>query len=110
MLGFRGCRLAVAFPEIAEMQARAIFEGAVAAKKKTGKVVTPEVMVPLVIAKSELDIVKAAIDRMHAAVEQETGEKGALHRRHHDRAPPAPACAPPKSPNRRNSSRSAPTT
>jgi pyruvate, orthophosphate dikinase len=75
MLGFRGCRLAVAFPEIAEMQARAIFEGAVAAKKKTGKVVTPEVMVPLVIAKSELDIVKAAIDRMHAAVTKETGEE-----------------------------------
>ena len=75
MLGFRGCRLAVAFPEIAEMQARAIFEGALAAKKKTGKVVTPEVMVPLVIAKAEFDIVKASIDKMHAAVEAETGEK-----------------------------------
>jgi len=74
MLGFRGCRLAVAFPEIAEMQARAIFEGAVAAKKKTGNVVTPEVMVPLVIAKAEFDIVKASIDKMHAAVEAETGE------------------------------------
>ena len=74
MLGFRGCRLAVAFPEIAEMQARAIFEGAIAAKKKTGKVVTPEVMVPLVIAKSELDIVKDAIDRTHDAVVKETGE------------------------------------
>ena len=74
MLGFRGCRLAVAFPEIAEMQARAIFEGAIAAKKKTGQVVTPEVMVPLVIAKSELDIVKDAIDRTHAAVVKETGE------------------------------------
>ncbi len=74
MLGFRGCRLAVAFPEIAEMQARAIFEGAIAAKKKTGEVVTPEVMVPLVIAKSELDIVKEAIDRTHAAVVEETGE------------------------------------
>ena len=74
MLGFRGCRLAVAFPEIAEMQARAIFEGAIAAKKKTGQVVTPEVMVPLVIAKSELDIVKDVIDRTHAAVMKETGE------------------------------------
>ncbi len=74
MLGFRGCRLAVAYPEIAEMQARAIFEGAVAAKKKTGQPVTPEVMVPLVLGKAELDIVKASIDKMHAAVEAETGE------------------------------------
>ena len=62
MLGFRGCRLAIAFPEIAEMQARAIFEGAVAAKTKTGEVVTPEIMVPLVIGKAEFDIVKA-VDR-----------------------------------------------
>ena len=74
MLGFRGCRLAIAFPEIAEMQARAIFEGAVAAKKKTGEVVTPEVMVPLVIGKAEFDIVKAIIDRMAKAVAAETGE------------------------------------
>jgi pyruvate,orthophosphate dikinase len=74
MLGFRGCRLAIAFPEIAEMQARAIFEGAVEAKKKTGAVVTPEVMVPLVIGKAEFDIVKAVIDAMAAAVAKETGE------------------------------------
>ena len=74
MLGFRGCRLAIAFPEIAEMQARAIFEGAVAAKKKTGEVVTPEVMVPLVLGKAEFDIVKAVIDRMAGAVASETGE------------------------------------
>ncbi len=74
MLGFRGCRLAIAFPEIAEMQARAIFEGAVAAKKKTGAVVTPEVMVPLVLGKAEFDIVKAVIDRMAGAVASETGE------------------------------------
>ena len=75
MLGFRGCRLAIAFPEIAEMQARAIFEGAVLAKKKTGEVVTPEIMVPLVIGKAEFDIVKATIDKMAAAVAKETGEK-----------------------------------
>ena len=48
MLGFRGCRLAVAYPEIAEMQARAIFEAAVEAGKQTGQPVVPEVMVPLV--------------------------------------------------------------
>src|SRR5262249_18616358 len=48
MLGFRGCRIAIAYPEIAEMQARAIFEAAVAAAKRTGKRVVPEVMVPLI--------------------------------------------------------------
>ena len=73
MLGFRGCRLAVAYPEIAEMQARAIFEAAVAAAKKTGKPVTPEVMVPLVMTKPELDHVKARIDAMAVAVKRETG-------------------------------------
>ncbi|MEI6573205.1 MAG: pyruvate, phosphate dikinase [Alphaproteobacteria bacterium] len=73
MLGFRGCRLAVAYPEIAEMQARAIFEAAVEAAKTTGKAVVPEVMVPLVMAKPELDLVKARIDAMAEAVKQETG-------------------------------------
>ena len=48
MLGFRGCRLAIAYPEIAEMQARAIFEAAVEAGKRTGEPVVPEVMVPLI--------------------------------------------------------------
>ena len=79
MLGFRGCRLAIAFPEIAEMQARAIFEGAIAAKKKTGAVVTPEIMVPLVFGKKELDLVKASIDAMAKAVEAETGETVPYH-------------------------------
>ena len=73
MLGFRGCRLAVAYPEIAEMQARAIFEAAVEAAKRTGKAVIPEVMVPLVMAKPELDFVKARIDAMAEAVKAETG-------------------------------------
>ena len=74
MLGFRGCRLAIAFPEIAEMQARAIFEGAVAAAKRTGQAVTPEIMVPLVIGVTELDMVKRSIDAMAQAVAKETGE------------------------------------
>jgi len=73
MLGFRGCRIAIAYPEVAEMQARAIFEGAVAASKKTGKPVTAEVMVPLVFTRAEFDLIKARIDAMHAAVEKETG-------------------------------------
>ena len=73
MLGFRGCRLAIAFPEIAEMQARAIFEGAIQAGKKTGAPVTAEIMVPLVMAKTELDSVKSRIVAMHEAVTKETG-------------------------------------
>ena len=73
MLGFRGCRLAIAYPEIAEMQARAIFEAAVDAAKATGQAVIPEVMVPLVFGKPEFDLVKARIDAMAAAVSQEKG-------------------------------------
>lgn len=73
MLGFRGCRLAVAFPEIAEMQARAIFEAAVTAARETGKPVIPEIMVPLVMGKPELDLVKARIDAMAKAVIEESG-------------------------------------
>ncbi|KAF0137511.1 MAG: pyruvate orthophosphate dikinase [Xanthobacteraceae bacterium] len=73
MLGFRGCRLAVAYPEIAEMQARAIFEAAVQAAQKSGKPVVPEVMVPLVATKAEFDLVKARIVAMADAVIKETG-------------------------------------
>jgi pyruvate,orthophosphate dikinase len=75
MLGFRGCRLAVAYPEIAEMQARAIFEAAISAGMKTGELVTPEIMVPLVMTKAELDLVKARIDAMANAVAKETGQR-----------------------------------
>jgi pyruvate,orthophosphate dikinase len=73
MLGFRGCRLAVAYPEIAEMQARAIFEAAVEAGKATGQSVVPEVMVPLVMTKAELDLVKERIVAMAEAVKAESG-------------------------------------
>jgi pyruvate, orthophosphate dikinase len=75
MLGFRGCRIAIAYPEIAEMQARAIFEAAVEAAKRTGKPVVPEVMVPLIATKAELDLVKARIDAMARAVAKEKGVK-----------------------------------
>ena len=75
MLGFRGCRIAIAYPEIAEMQARAIFEAAAESGKRTGKPVVPEVMVPLIATKTELDIVKARIDAMAEAVTKETGVK-----------------------------------
>ncbi|MBI2713966.1 MAG: pyruvate, phosphate dikinase [Rhizobiales bacterium] len=75
MLGFRGCRIAIAYPEVAEMQARAIFEAAVEAAQRTGKPVTPEVMVPLIATKAELDLVKARIDAMAVAVAKEKGAK-----------------------------------
>jgi pyruvate,orthophosphate dikinase len=75
MLGFRGCRLAIAYPEIAEMQARAIFEAAVVAGKRTGKAVGLEVMVPLIATKVEFDLVKARIDAMAQAVARESGVK-----------------------------------
>ncbi|HEY9360425.1 MAG TPA: putative PEP-binding protein, partial [Xanthobacteraceae bacterium] len=75
MLGFRGCRLALVYPEIAEMQARAIFEAADEAAKRTGKPVVPEVMVPLIATKAELDLVKARIDAIAEAVASERGTK-----------------------------------
>ncbi|MEL7527525.1 MAG: putative PEP-binding protein, partial [Pseudomonadota bacterium] len=72
MLGHRGCRLLVSYPEIAEMQARAIFEAAVEAAKKTGAPVVPEIMVPLVGLKGELDLVRKSIEAMAKAVAAET--------------------------------------
>ncbi|MCW0000355.1 pyruvate, phosphate dikinase [Pararhizobium sp. YC-54] len=73
MLGHRGCRLAISHPEIAEMQARAIFEAAVEAARETGAPVVPEIMVPLVGLKSELDYVKACIDAVAREVIDEAG-------------------------------------
>ncbi len=73
MLGHRGCRLLVSYPEIAEMQARAIFEAAVEAGRQTGAPVVPEIMVPLVGLKAELDLVRGRIDAMAEAVAKETG-------------------------------------
>jgi pyruvate,orthophosphate dikinase len=75
MLGHRGCRLAVSFPEIAEMQARAIFEAAGDAAEATGAPVMPEIMVPLVATRAELDFVKAIVDRVAGEVKAETGRR-----------------------------------
>jgi pyruvate,orthophosphate dikinase len=71
MLGFRGCRLAIAYPEIAEMQARAIFEAAVEVGR-AGPPVVPEIMVPLIVSKAELDLIKERIDAMAQTVAAET--------------------------------------
>ncbi|PWG03277.1 pyruvate, phosphate dikinase [Sphingosinicella humi] len=73
MLGHRGCRLGITYPEIYEMQARAIFEAAVAVAKDSGEAPIPEVMVPLVGTKAELAIIRQLIDRTAKAVFEEQG-------------------------------------
>ena len=75
MLGLRGCRLGLTYPEITEMQAQAIFEAAIEATKIIGKQVEPEIMVPLVDTKKELDMVKAIIVKMADAVMEKAGKK-----------------------------------
>jgi pyruvate,orthophosphate dikinase len=74
MLGLRGCRLGVLFPEIYEMQARAIFEAAIAAAERSGHAVEPEVMVPLISDARELAMIKQAIDQVAQAVIGESGQ------------------------------------
>ena len=75
MLGHRGCRLVISFPEIAEMQARAIFEAALEVGEATGKPVLPEIMVPLIAIKAEFDRVAALIARTADAVAAEKGKR-----------------------------------
>ena len=72
MLGMRGVRLGVVLPEIYEMQARAIFEATVEIARR-GKTVVPEVMIPLVSAKREVELVKANIDKIAALVRSKSG-------------------------------------
>ncbi|MEE8203777.1 MAG: pyruvate, phosphate dikinase [Alphaproteobacteria bacterium] len=73
MLGHRGCRLGITYPEIYEMQARAIFEAAAAVGKETGEAVTPEVMIPLIATRREFDILKERIDAVAAEVAASQG-------------------------------------
>jgi pyruvate,orthophosphate dikinase len=73
MLGHRGCRLGISYPEIYEMQATAIFEAAVAVAKETGEAVEAEIMVPLIATKKEFDILKEMIDRIGKEVVEREG-------------------------------------
>ncbi|HQV02787.1 MULTISPECIES: pyruvate, phosphate dikinase [unclassified Novosphingobium] len=73
MLGHRGCRLGITFPEIYEMQARAIFEAACDVAAQSGEPPVPEVMIPLVATRKELAILKALVDRTATAVFAEKG-------------------------------------
>ena len=75
MLGFRGCRLGIRYPEITEMQARAIFEAALATNKETGKATKVEIMVPLVAYRREFDIMREVILGVARTVEKETAAK-----------------------------------
>ncbi|MBM3537041.1 MAG: pyruvate, phosphate dikinase [Alphaproteobacteria bacterium] len=72
MLGHRGCRLAVTYPEIYEMQARAIFEAAVSVTKETGTPVVPEVMIPLIADKVEFKLMADLVENVAKAVREET--------------------------------------
>ncbi len=73
MLGHRGCRLGITYPEIYEMQARAIFEAAIAVEKETGETVVPEIMIPLVATRKELGMLRQRVDAVAKTVFEEHG-------------------------------------
>jgi pyruvate,orthophosphate dikinase len=75
MLGHRGVRLGISYPEIYEMQARAIFEAVAEVQKKAGKTVVPEIMIPLVATKKELDLMKVVIDQVAEEVSTTSGQR-----------------------------------
>jgi pyruvate,orthophosphate dikinase len=75
MLGHRGVRLAITYPEIAEMQARAIFEAVVEVARRTGAPPIPEIMIPLIFSRAEFDLIKARIDAEAEAVQKEAGRR-----------------------------------
>jgi pyruvate,orthophosphate dikinase len=75
MLGHRGYRLGVSHPEIYEMQARAIFEGAFQAMDETGGAVTPEIMIPLVATRKELEFLKAKIIKVGQEIFEDMGRE-----------------------------------
>ena len=74
MMGHRGVRLGITYPEVSEMQIRAIFECA-AELIKAGKKCMPEIMVPVTCDVSELDVTKKIVDRVHAEVLQQFGRR-----------------------------------
>ena len=95
MMGHRGCRLAVSYPEIAEMQTNAVIKAAIKVSKETGKTITPHIMIPLVGEVKELkfvkDVVTATADKLIAEVRPGYEVQGG----HHDRDPEScPDCRP----------------
>ncbi|CAJ1372314.1 unnamed protein product [Effrenium voratum] len=79
MLGHRGCRLAITYPEVCEMQARAIFEAAAIVGRERGNQPVAEVMVPLVATTQELSILKGVVEKTAAAVQKEQGVNLGYH-------------------------------
>ena len=75
MLGHRGCRLAISYPEIYEMQCEAIFEALVECRKAKVQSVTPEIMIPLVCTAKELEILKALVDKIANQVQKKHSMK-----------------------------------
>ena len=73
MLGHRGCRLGITYPEIYEMQARAIFEAACQVAKESAEAPVPEIMIPLVATRRELELLKDVVDRVAHEVFADTG-------------------------------------
>ncbi len=73
MLGHRGCRLGITYPEIYEMQVRAIFEAALEAGQAQGETVVPEIMIPLIATKAEFDRLRSLIDETARQVAEERG-------------------------------------
>ena len=73
MLGHRGCRLGVTYPEIYEIQARAIFEAAIDVATQSGAAPIPEIMIPLVATRRELELMKIVVDKAAQAVFAERG-------------------------------------
>jgi len=73
MLGHRGCRLGISYPEIYEMQVRAIFEAAASAANEMNEEIIPNIMIPLVATKGEVEILKALIGRVAEEVAEESG-------------------------------------
>ncbi len=73
MMGHRGCRLAVTYPEIAEMQTRAVLQAAINVKKECGYDIVPEIMIPLVGSKKELAFVKKIVDDTAKKIFEEQG-------------------------------------
>lgn len=79
MLGHRGCRLAVTYPEIAEMQTRAIMEAAIEVSAEKGVDIVPEIMIPLVGSKAEIADVKATVVKTADACKEEAGSQMKYH-------------------------------
>ena len=75
MLGHRGCRLGISFPEIYEMQCKAIFEALIQCKKSKYKSIIPEVMIPLVSSEAEIRIMKKLVNRVAKKVQDENNIK-----------------------------------